>query len=161
MHPLSNSPSLLDCRPMRQPGGRSARAAGSGRSSAPPVAQRVPQGAVAAPEVPPAILALVAGERDRLLLRTLWATGARVGDVLALRPRDIRRDAVLLPNPKDPQAPAATVSIGEAHASLPGELLLWAREHDLADDEPLFFSRQQAGDGRRRAITRQQAWQII
>src|SRR5919199_4879708 len=92
-------------------------------------------------------------ERDRLLRTALLATGARVSDVLALRPRDIRRNELLLPN--------RTVRLAADYASLPGELLLWAREHDLADDEPLFFSRQRGADGRCRAIDRVRAWQIV
>src|SRR6266568_3923852 len=41
-------------------------------------------------------------ERDRLLLRVLWATGARVSEALALRPMDVRRDSLVLPNRKNP-----------------------------------------------------------
>jgi hypothetical protein len=48
-----------------------------------------------------------------------------------------------------------------AHAGLPGDLRVWAREHGLADDEPVFFSRQRAADGRRKAIDRVRAWQIV
>lgn len=33
-------------------------------------------------------------ERDPLLVRVLWATGARISEALALRPMDIRRDHV-------------------------------------------------------------------
>jgi hypothetical protein len=39
--------------------------------------------------------------------------------------------------------------------------LLWAREHDLTDDDPLFFSRKRGGDGRRRAVQRGQAWLLV
>src|SRR6266851_5725086 len=39
-------------------------------------------------------------ERDRLLLRVLWATGARVSEVLALRPMDVQRDHLVPPNRK-------------------------------------------------------------
>ena len=100
-------------------------------------------------------------ERDRLLLTTLWATGARISEVLALRPRDVRRHGLVLPNRKNPSRPVKTAHFAAAHASLPGELLLWARDHDLDDDEPLFFSRQHGADGRRRAIDRVRAWQIV
>src|ERR1700686_3792642 len=41
-------------------------------------------------------------ERDRLLLRVLWATGARISEALALRPMDVRRDSLVLPNLKNP-----------------------------------------------------------
>src|SRR5437660_7831200 len=37
-------------------------------------------------------------ERDRLLLRVLWATGGRTSEVLALRPMDVQRDHLVLPN---------------------------------------------------------------
>jgi integrase len=43
------------------------------------------------PEEIGAIIGAAATERDRLLLTTLWATGARISEVLTLRPRDIHR----------------------------------------------------------------------
>src|SRR5207245_7300196 len=55
-----------------------------------------------APEEIGAIIDAAATERDRLLLTTLWATGARVSEVLALRPRDIHREGLVLPNLKNP-----------------------------------------------------------
>jgi site-specific recombinase XerD len=48
-------------------------------------------------------------ERDRLLLRVLWATGGRVSEVLALGAADVRRDALVLPNLKNPSRPVKTV----------------------------------------------------
>jgi integrase len=44
---------------------------------------------------------------------------------------------------------------------LPGALLLWAKEHGLADGDPLFFSRKRAKSGGLHAISRQQAWEIV
>jgi len=108
-----------------------------------------------------AVIAAAACERDRLLLTTLWATGARVSEVLALRPRDVRRQGLVLPNLKNPSRPVKTAHLAAAHAGLPGDLLLWAREHDLGDDEPLFFSRQRGTGGRRQTIDRVRAWQIV
>jgi integrase len=108
-----------------------------------------------------AVVAAAACERDRLLLTTLWATGARISEVLALRPRDVRRQGLVLPNLKNPSRPVKTAHLSVAHAGLPGELLLWAREHDLDDGEPLFFSRQRGLNGRRKAIDRVRAWQIV
>lgn len=129
-----------------------------------------------------AVVAAAACERDRLLLTTLWATGARISEVLALRPRDVRRQGLALPNLKNPSGPVKTPirpSVRRAcraarrwrasnpargrrrRAGLPGELLLWAREHDLDDDEPLFFFRQRGLDGRHKAIDRVRAWQIV
>src|SRR5262249_42785153 len=114
-----------------------------------------------APQDIQSVIAAAACERDRLLLTTLWATGARISEVLALRPRDVRRQGLRLPNLKNPSRPVKTAHLAASHASLPGELLIWAREHDLDDDEPLFFSRQLAADRRRKAIDRVRAWQIV
>ena len=108
-----------------------------------------------------AVIAAVGTERDRLLLTTLWATGARISEVLMLRSRDIHRDGLVLPNLKNPSRLVKTAHLSTAHAGLPGDLLLWARENRLADDEPLFFSRQHNADGRRKAIDRVRAWQIV
>jgi integrase len=113
------------------------------------------------PEDVQAVIAAAACERDRLLLATLWATGARISEVLALRPRDVRRQGLVLPNLKNPSRPVKTAHLAAAHAGLPGDLLLWTREHNLDDDEPLFFSRQCGADGRRKAIDRVRAWQIV
>ncbi len=44
---------------------------------------------------------------------------------------------------------------------LPGALLLWAKEQHVAETAPLFFSRKRGAAGERRAITRQQAWEIV
>src|SRR5436305_3821309 len=49
------------------------------------------------PEDVQAVIAAAAWERDRLLLTTLWATGARISEVLALRPRDVRRQGLVSP----------------------------------------------------------------
>src|SRR5439155_2729 len=95
-----------------------------------------------APEQIGAIIDAAATERDRLLLTTLWATGARIREVLTLRPRDIHREGLVLQNLKNPSRLVKTAHLSAAHAGLPGDLLVWARENGLADDEPLFFSRQ-------------------
>jgi integrase/recombinase XerD len=113
------------------------------------------------PEVVQAVIAAAAGERDRLLLTTPWATGARISEVLALRPRDVRRRGLVLSNLKNPSRPVKTAHLAAAHADLPGDLLLWARERDLDDDGPLFCSRQRGADGRRKAIDRVRARQIV
>jgi hypothetical protein len=94
-----------------------------------------------------------------LLLTTLWATGARNGEVLTLRRRDVPRQSVTLPNLTYPSRPVKTARLAAAHAGLPGEL--WTREHELDDEEPHFFSRQRDADGWRKAIDRMRAWQIV
>ena len=56
-----------------------------------------------------AVIDAATGERDRLLLRVLWATGARVSEALALRPMDVQRDHLVLPNRKNPSLPVKRV----------------------------------------------------
>ncbi len=56
-----------------------------------------------------AIIAAATNDRDRLLLRVLWATGGRISEALALRACGIRRDASVLPNRKNPSRPVKTV----------------------------------------------------
>ena len=108
-----------------------------------------------------AVIAAATCERDRLLLRVLWATGARISEVLALRPMDVRRDSLVLPNRKNPNLTVKQVFLPGAELALTGELLLWAKELGIADSEPLFFSRKAGADGSRRALRRGQAWLIV
>jgi hypothetical protein len=68
---------------------------------------------------------------------------------------------LVLSNLKNPSRLVKTAQLSRAHAGLPGDLLVWARENGLDDDEPLFFSRQRVADGRRKAIDRVRAWQIV
>ena len=113
------------------------------------------------PEEVRAVIAAASCERDRLLLRALWATGARISEVLALQPRDVRRDSLVLPNRKNPSQTTKRVFLPGAELGLTGELLLWAKEQGLADDEPLFFSRKRGRDGARQPLQRGQAWLIV
>ncbi len=99
--------------------------------------------------------------RDRLLLRVLWATGGRISEALALRAADIRKDALVLPNRKNPSRPVKTVFLAAGDLDLPGELLLWQKQQGLEDTEPLFCSRKKGPDGHKRAISRIQAWKIV
>ena len=108
-----------------------------------------------------AVIEAAPTERDRLLLRVLWATGARVSEALALRPMDVRRDSLVLPNLKNPGRPTKRVFLPVGQADLPGALLLWAKEHELTDDQPLFFSRKRPAGGASRPISRQQACEIV
>ena len=100
-------------------------------------------------------------ERDRLLLRVLWATGARISEVLALRPMDVQRDHLVLANRKNPSQPVKRVFLPAGQADLPGALLIWANEQGLASRAPLFFSRKRGLDGGLRPIGRSQAWTIV
>src|SRR5688572_14261058 len=61
------------------------------------------------PEEVKAVIAAARTDRDRLLLRALWATGGRVSEVLALRGQDVRRDSLVLPNRKNPGRPTKRV----------------------------------------------------
>jgi integrase len=63
--------------------------------------------------------------------------------------------------PYNPSRPTKRVFLPAGQADLPGALLLWAKEHELADDQPLFFSRKRTSGGRPRAISRQRAWEIV
>src|SRR5258708_6630523 len=112
-----------------------------------------------APQDVLAVVDAAANERDRLLLRALWATGARISEALALRPMDVRRDSLVLPNLKNPGRPTKQVFLPAGQMDLPGALLLWAKEHGLADDEPLFFSRKHASRGGRRPFILHKAWE--
>jgi integrase len=114
-----------------------------------------------APEDVLAVISAAPSERDRLLLRVLWATGARISEALVLRPMDVRRDSLVLPNLKNPSQPTKRVFLPAGQMDLPGALLLWANEHGLADHDPLFFSRKHGRDGRLRPISRQQAWEVV
>jgi integrase len=99
--------------------------------------------------------------RDRLLLRVLWATGGRISEALALRACDIQRDALVLPNRKNPGQPTKRLFLPTGSLDLPGELLLWQKQQHLEDDDPLFCSRKKGPDGKKRAISRVQAWKIV
>jgi integrase/recombinase XerD len=108
-----------------------------------------------------AVIDAASTERDRLLLRVLWATGARISEALDLRLLDVRRDSLVLPNLKNPSRLTKQVFLPAGQMDLPGALLLWAKEQGLTDGEPLFFSRKRAADGGRRPISRQQAWEVV
>jgi integrase/recombinase XerD len=113
------------------------------------------------PEQIHAVIDAAACERDRLLLRTLWATGARISEVLALRRDDIQRGTLVLPNLKNPSRTWKKVALPGGQIDLVGELLLWAAEHRLEGYEPIFFSQKRTLDGQRRAINRGHAWHIV
>ena len=100
-------------------------------------------------------------ERDRLLVRVLWATGARVSEALALRPMDVQRDHLVLPNRKNPNLTVKRVYLPAGQSDLPGALLVSANEHGLGTQAPLFFSRKRGFDGGLKAISRVQAWAIL
>src|SRR2546423_8807526 len=73
-----------------------------------------------APDEILAIIDAASTERDRLLLRVLWATGARITEVLALRPMDVRRDSLVLPNLTNPSRLTKQVLLPAGQMELPG-----------------------------------------
>src|SRR3989442_351714 len=74
------------------------------------------------PEDVLAMISAAPSERDRLLLRVLWATGARISEALALRPMDVRRDSLVLPNLKNPSRRTKRVFLPAGQMDLPGAL---------------------------------------
>jgi integrase len=108
-----------------------------------------------------AVIDAASSERDRLLLRVLWATGARISEVLALRAMDVRRDHLVLPNRKNPNLLVKRVYLPAGPADLPWALLIWANEQGLPQHGPLFYSRMHSTDGGLKAISRVQAWTIV
>lgn len=100
-------------------------------------------------------------ERDRLLLRCLWATGGRVSEVLALCPRDVQAAALVLPNRKNPGRPVKVVYLAAGDRDLPGALRAFAAAERLSETAPLFASAKPGPDGERRAIRRERVWKIV
>jgi hypothetical protein len=86
-----------------------------------------------APEDVLAVVEAATTERDRLLLRVLWSTGARIS-ALTLRPMDVRRDTLVLPNLKNPSRPTKQVACAGSVASKHG------RSFGMPRIEPLFAS---------------------
>src|ERR1700730_5396970 len=99
-----------------------------------------------------AVIDAASRERDRLFMRVLWATGARVSEALALRPMDVQRDHLVLPNRKNPTLTVKRGYLPAGQADLPGALLVWANEHGLAPHAPLFISRKHGRDAGLKAI---------
>src|ERR1700712_924575 len=89
-----------------------------------------------APDEILAVIDAVRTDRDRLLLRVLWATGARISEALAVRPMDARRDSLVLPNLNIPSRLTKQVFLPAGQMDLPGALLLWAKEP--TDQRPLW-----------------------
>ena len=74
------------------------------------------------PDALRAVIAAASGDRDRRLLRVLWATGARISEVLALRPIHVQRDSLVLANRKNPNLTAKRVFLPASELGLTGEL---------------------------------------
>jgi integrase len=111
-------------------------------------------------------------ERNELLIRTLWATGARVSEVLALTPVHVLADSLVLPTLKngvepDGSRPWRRVYMPAGQADLPAQLLIWANTWAVGRHEPLFFATRGSWRAARprtgplRQISRQQAWLVV
>jgi integrase len=158
--PAPGASNALAVRRSRELSGSAPRVR-SVRSGRGPTAKRWQPPEGLAPADVRAVVEAAATERDRLLLRVLWATGARISEALALRPADVHPDSLVLPNLKNPNRPTKRVFLPAGQADLPGALLFWARNQGLPDHAPLFVSRKRAPGGGRRPISRQQAWELV
>jgi len=77
------------------------------------------------PEEVSAVIAAASCERDRLLLRVLCATGARIyRGARTAAYMDVQRDSLVLPNRKNPNLTVKRVFLPGAELGLTGELLL-------------------------------------
>lgn len=108
-----------------------------------------------------AIIDAATSDRDRLLLRCMWATGGRASEVLALRPMDVQRGGLVLPNRKNRDRADKFVALPGGGADLVAELLLYAQQNGIGPRDPLFASRVHGADGRRRPISKVQLWRIV
>ena len=88
-------------------------------------------------------------ERDRLFLRTLWETGARVSEAIRIKLGDLSRDGVRV------LGKGSVERVVFVQSSLVTAILLYAQEHRLEREDYLFPSRRGGH------ITKQRADQII
>jgi integrase len=111
-------------------------------------------------------------ERNELLLRTLWATGARISEVLGLTPAHVLADSLVVPTLKngvesDGSRPWRRVYLPAGQRELPAALLIWANTWEVGRHEPLFFGTNGSWRASRprarplKAISRQQAWEVV
>lgn len=91
-----------------------------------------------------AIIAVAGTERDQLLLRSLWETGARVSEVIALRHCDIGEGYLLLPNLKQ-RVQATKQIVLNPSSDLCLKLLLYCQNNGVWGTARLFgFSKEWA-----------------
>ena len=88
-------------------------------------------------------------ERDRLFLRTLWETGARVSEAIKVRPADVSRDGIRV------LGKGGVERVIFVQDGLVTAVLFYARDRDLERNDYLFPSRKGGH------ITKQRADQII
>lgn len=98
------------------------------------------------PEEAEAVINAAEKWRDRLLLRCMWVTGARVSEVLGMTPAGIqvRTRELILPNLKNPSRLFKRVPLPASQGDLLAELLEYVREKAIPPDQPIFkLSRKQ------------------
>lgn len=108
-------------------------------------------------------------QRNELLLRALWATGARISEVLAITPMHVLADSLVVPTLKSGRddggvRPWRRVYLPAGQADLPAALLVWANNSGLERRDPLFFALAGRGErprGPLKPLTRQQGWRIV
>lgn len=101
------------------------------------------------PEEAHQLIEVADNERDRLFLRLLWETGARVSEAIAIKLEDVSRDGIRI------LGKGGTERIVYVQDGLVASILMWAQEIGLNRHGYLFPSRK--GDH----ITKQRADQII
>jgi hypothetical protein len=108
-----------------------------------------------------AVIAAAQTERDRRLLRTLWATGARVSESWRCDRWTSGATTWCCPTSRIRAWSSNASSCRPGRPTSPGALLVWAKEQRLAEQAPAFFSRKHGPDGGLRAISRVQGWAIV
>ncbi|MCZ6867020.1 MAG: tyrosine-type recombinase/integrase [Chloroflexi bacterium] len=101
------------------------------------------------PEEAHQLIELADNERDRLFLRLLWETGARVSEAIAVKLEDVSRDGVRI------LGKGGNERIVFIQDGLVASILIWAQEIGLNRHDYLFPSRKGGH------ITKQRADQII
>lgn len=92
-----------------------------------------------------ALIVAAATVRDRLLLETMYRTGARASEVAQLRRCDIRAEGLELVNLKQRQRSRRRKLVYLDDPALAGRLLLWCQEQGIGDAEYVFPSRNHHG----------------
>lgn len=102
-----------------------------------------------------AIMAACQSERDRLLVRVLWETGARISEVIGLRECDIGDGYLLLANLKQQGKGSRKQVVLNPNSDLPLKLILYCRSNGIAGLARLFpFTKEWAEKIFREASTK-------
>lgn len=91
------------------------------------------------------LIAAGATTRDRLLIETMYCTGARATEVAHVRRRDIKAEGIELLNLKQRKDRRRRKLVYLDDPALAGRLLLWCQEQGICDEGYVFPSRKGAG----------------